>query len=263
MNMEIKNENFYVVQGWMLNELKLKGNELLVYAIIYGFCQNTNVCYASINYIQNFTGASKPTVIKAIQNLEEKGLIRKVGISEKGTNIYLCNELENFTSKETLPPLVKKLYSPSKETLPNNIIYNNNNIINVSNAKNEKQKHKHGEFQNVLLTENEYNKLSQELGSNKANAVIQYFSEMKEMKGYKYKSDYLAIKKWGIEAYNKKAPTVQNSASEPVKDYNSNPCPQCKQLRLYEKGNYFICDNCGKSLEYEKALEYFRFLHKK
>ena len=34
---EIKDENFIMIQGWMVNMLNLKGNELLVYAIIYGF----------------------------------------------------------------------------------------------------------------------------------------------------------------------------------------------------------------------------------
>lgn len=33
----VKNENYLVIQGWMITELKLKGNELLIYAIIYGF----------------------------------------------------------------------------------------------------------------------------------------------------------------------------------------------------------------------------------
>lgn len=32
-------QNFYVVQGWMVSDLGLKGNELAVYAIIYGFSQ--------------------------------------------------------------------------------------------------------------------------------------------------------------------------------------------------------------------------------
>ena len=36
----VKNENYLVIQGWMITELKLKGNELLIYAIIYGFSQN-------------------------------------------------------------------------------------------------------------------------------------------------------------------------------------------------------------------------------
>lgn len=35
--MAIKNENFILIQGWMINNLKLAGNDLLVYAIIYFF----------------------------------------------------------------------------------------------------------------------------------------------------------------------------------------------------------------------------------
>ena len=33
---------------------------------------------------------------------------------------------------------------------------------------------------------------------------IQNFSELKEMKGYKYKSDYLALRNWGVSAYREK-----------------------------------------------------------
>lgn len=38
--MKIRNENFYTVLGWMLNVLELKGNELIVFAIIYSFSQD-------------------------------------------------------------------------------------------------------------------------------------------------------------------------------------------------------------------------------
>jgi predicted phage replisome organizer len=69
-------------------------------------------------------------------------------------------------------------------------------------------KHKNGTYQNVLLSDKEIAKLNEELGTEKAKAVIDNFSELKEMKGYKYKSDYLAIKKWGIEAYNKNCKPV-------------------------------------------------------
>ena len=37
--MEIKKESFFTIQAFMVNELKLKGNELLIYAIIFGFSQ--------------------------------------------------------------------------------------------------------------------------------------------------------------------------------------------------------------------------------
>ena len=46
----VKNENFVVTHGWMINELNLKGNELAVYAIIYGFSQAEN---------QFFTGTAQ------------------------------------------------------------------------------------------------------------------------------------------------------------------------------------------------------------
>ena len=67
-----------------------------------------------------------------------------------------------------------------------------------------------GTYLNVLLSDKELQKLIDELGQEKTSAVIANFSELKEMKGYKYKSDYLALKKWGIEAYEKRNQTSQN-----------------------------------------------------
>ena len=38
----VEKENYVVVQGWMITELGLKGNELLIYAVIHGFSQVPN-----------------------------------------------------------------------------------------------------------------------------------------------------------------------------------------------------------------------------
>ena len=35
----IQNEKYITIQGWMVNELNLKGNSLIIYSIIYGFSQ--------------------------------------------------------------------------------------------------------------------------------------------------------------------------------------------------------------------------------
>lgn len=59
------------------------------------------------------------------------------------------------------------------------------------------QKHKYGEYKNVLLKDEEYQKLL-ELESGKE--AIEFLSEYIEMKGYKAKSHYLAIKKWVFDA---------------------------------------------------------------
>ena len=39
--------NYYSVQGWMVKDLNLKGNELAVFAIIYGFSQDNETVLKS------------------------------------------------------------------------------------------------------------------------------------------------------------------------------------------------------------------------
>jgi predicted phage replisome organizer len=99
----------------------------------------------------------------------------------------------------------------------------------INSEMNKKTKHKNGTYQNVLLTDKELKSLCDLLGSDKAKAVIDNFSELKEMKGYKYKSDYLALKKWGIEAYEKKYATSQNGGyvnnKRPASDNNVGEIP--------------------------------------
>ena len=69
---------FLVIQKWMLTDLKLKSTELMVYAVIYGFSQDSQgECWASLDYFQLWTGASRSSIIRAINSLEEKGLIER------------------------------------------------------------------------------------------------------------------------------------------------------------------------------------------
>lgn len=62
----------------MVSDLKLKGNELLVYAVIFGFCQESSQCfYGSLQYIADWISSSKHTVINCLKSLQDKGLIGK------------------------------------------------------------------------------------------------------------------------------------------------------------------------------------------
>lgn len=76
-NTKIRDENFYQIHGWMLNKLKLKGTQLSVYAIIYGFSQDGQTEFAgSLQYLCDFTGtSSKTTIQKALKELVDKQLI--------------------------------------------------------------------------------------------------------------------------------------------------------------------------------------------
>lgn len=75
----VKNENYVQISGWMVNELNLSGNELLVYALIHGFSQDGKSLFkGSISYIQEWLNCgSKQTVINAIKKLIDKQLIEK------------------------------------------------------------------------------------------------------------------------------------------------------------------------------------------
>ena len=67
-------------------------------------------------------------------------------------------------------------------------------------ASKKPKKHRYGEYKNVLLTDEEYKKLQEEYDSYHTQKAIKYLDEYIEMKGYKAKSHYLAIKKWVFNA---------------------------------------------------------------
>ena len=84
MKSKVINQNYIVIQGWMVNELKLKGNGLIIYAIIYGFSQSESQRYTgSLQYLADWTNSTKQGVIKSLKLLIKKGLIMK---EEKNIN---------------------------------------------------------------------------------------------------------------------------------------------------------------------------------
>lgn len=128
--------NYIVILDFMVKDLKLKGSELLVYALIYGFSQDgESKYYGSRRYIAEWFNCSLPTIDKALNGLLEKKLIIK---DEEVINGVKFNRFRG--SKETLQG-IKKLYRGSKETLHNNTIYNTSkkeNIIINNNIKERK-----------------------------------------------------------------------------------------------------------------------------
>lgn len=80
-------------------------------------------------------------------------------------------------------------------------------------------KHKHGRYGNVLLTDTEYLTLKTAYGEQQAEAAIEYLDEYIEMKGYKAKSHYLAIRKWVFNAM--KEDEIRRNRNGPVKQEES------------------------------------------
>lgn len=160
--MAIKNENFILIQGWMINNLKLSGNDLLVYAIIYGFTQDEEQWFeGSRSYLGEWCNSTKQGIQKNLKRLIGKNLILK-----KETfinNVKFCkykvnpeytprgggnveNASQLTTGKLSLPGAT---VTPSKQSLPgggqqsllggrqqscpNNIDIDNIDIDNIDN----------------------------------------------------------------------------------------------------------------------------------
>lgn len=160
----IKNDNYIQISGWMLNELDLKGNELMIYALIHGFSQDGKSDYhGGLQYIALWTNSTKQGVIKALKSLLEKGFIQKEVCSQNGIQFAKywtvksrLNTRQISSGKQSLPPTQSTKFTTTQKesgkqslpdqstefnggsqlSLPNNI---NINSLNSTSA-NEKEK---------------------------------------------------------------------------------------------------------------------------
>lgn len=84
--------------------------------------------------------------------------------------------------------------------------------IDIDKEKDKEKEHKktvptkkkYGEFQKVTLTDEEYTKLVNEYGEETVHKAIEFLDSYIAEKGYKSKSNYLAIRRWVIDAVSKR-----------------------------------------------------------
>ena len=84
--------------------------------------------------------------------------------------------------------------------------------------KKKSYKQKHGEYQNVLLTPEEYAKLAEDFGADLRDKAIAFLDAYIEEKGYKSKSHNLAIRRWVVDA-------VKENESKPKRYGRKEPVP--------------------------------------
>ena len=153
---KVKNENYITIQGFMVNELELKGNELIIYAIIYGFSQDENQTFTgSLQYLADWTNLSKQSVINCLKSLLEKGIIIKKDkyINNVKFVEYYSKNL-NRVVKNFEQGSQKTLIGGSQKTLTNNIDINNIN----NNIKNK--------IEYINIVDEVVNYLNERVGSN-------------------------------------------------------------------------------------------------
>lgn len=131
---------FLVIQKWMVTDLKLKSTELTVYAIIYGFSQDgQGECWASLDYFLLWTGASRASVIRAINSLEEKGLITRR--RRAGTTSALSVVLEKTNRSKGSVKMTQggvKMRRGGVKMIPNNKEDNKTNKEEINKEESDK-----------------------------------------------------------------------------------------------------------------------------
>ncbi len=200
--------NYVLIFDWMIRKFELKGNKLLIYAAIYGFSQDGKSCFnGSLNYLSNLVNISRATVIRTLQDLTDAKLIFKENYHQRRSykvNIDLINE---------------RIFG-----IPNQ--YQNDTETGIKMTPNNKYNNKyiyilHGEFKNVQLTEEQYNKLKER----NMLYYIERLSGYMEGTGKKYKNHYATILNW----YRKDHPEVKTE-DVPNKEHKA---PSIEELGDY------------------------------
>lgn len=126
----VRDENFIVEHGWMINRLGLKGNELRVYAIIYGFSQAEGTWFTGgLQYLADWVSGTKQGVINNLKALAEKGFIEKRETVNNGVKLcaYRSTDLNGIQqsltgySTKLNGGIQQSLTPPVQQSLPNNI----------------------------------------------------------------------------------------------------------------------------------------------
>ena len=117
----MENTDFLNIQGWMINELNLKGNELIIYALIYGFTKDgVSEFRGSRQYMADWTNSSVKSVQNVVNSLVNKGMIEKNNhINKYGsleTSGYKAINVPKLSSEKSSSPLEKKVHEGSEKS---------------------------------------------------------------------------------------------------------------------------------------------------
>lgn len=158
--MKVGSENYITIQGFMVTDLKLKGNELLIYACIYGFSQTENQLFTgSLQYLADWTNSTKQGVSKCLKSLVEKGLIVKNDRIINGVKFceYYATKF-NGGMKQSLTGYATKFNGGMQQSLTNNIDIYNSNItkeIDIKEKESVNTKEKEKSIDEVIALQKE------------------------------------------------------------------------------------------------------------
>jgi hypothetical protein len=209
-------ERGFTVYGFMVEELGLCGNPLLVYALLYSFSVSGFEFYGTKEYISQRIGCSLSTAKKTISDLLKSKLITKVYKNDFKTPFYVICEAECENKNESdrgggytadFEPVRGR--NPTSEGA--NFAPKNKEIINTTSSTSSKSACaqrgnssisflKYGVEGLVTMTEAQHDSLCSSLGDDVAEAYIgRLETYLISNPGICLKSHYRTLLKWAEE----------------------------------------------------------------
>jgi len=178
---------------------RLKPNTKLLYGEITALCNERGFCWAGNEYFADLYGVNKETISRWVSDLIKFGYLNREIIYKEGTN-----QIINRYLRINQYPIDEKRNTPIDEKVKdNNTLFNNtfNNTkeyigdLPPSITKAKPTRHKYGEYKNVLLSDEQLEKLKKEFPAD-WEARIERVSSYCESTGKSYKNYFATIKNW-------------------------------------------------------------------
>ncbi|WP_347007671.1 helix-turn-helix domain-containing protein [Enterococcus durans] len=179
---------------------RLKPNTKLLYGEITALCNERGFCWAGNEYFADLYGVNKETISRWVSDLIKFGYLNREIIYKEGTN-----QIINRYLRINQYPIDEKRNTPIDEKVKDNNTSFNNTFNNTKEyirelppSKKTKAtpiRHKYGEYKNVLLTDEQMDKLKTEF-PNDYKERIDRLSEYCTSTGKTYKNYLATIRNW-------------------------------------------------------------------
>jgi len=191
---QIANE---ILEQLALSHLSPNQWQVVIFIVRKTYGYRKKVDYMVNSQIGMGTGLSKSVVSRVLKRLDERNIIirhkKNIGFQKDWEKWKLAKQqtigtkLPKQSTSKSCPNSQPKLAKQSTKV---------DSPDDTQKKKETIQKKGYGEFSNVLLSDEEHQKLVDRFGDAKTNSFIDGLSEGIESKGYKYKSHYAAILSW-------------------------------------------------------------------
>lgn len=227
--------SYTVIDNDLLRSEDLKANAKILLLILLSYeNKEDGFAYPSHSRLIKETGLSKVTLLKCLNELEERGYVTIKKSNGENNKYYINANIKNDTNTKISTGTKNGSAENSTDTRTK---ISTLQILNTNtNNKKEKEVYKDLSFidlKSVKVTEEDYNKLI-ELAKGNSELVHDKMLNLeigivnKKKKYLEYKNHYLTLRQW-INKDNKKVPTAIGTQN---KNNNVNPSI-CKQVNKY------------------------------